>query len=218
MKGVSSIPPLFDEALHQSSTCGPFQKKANDRLKACFPDISPSLKNEKVVPLHPLIGASPTSIRGWGLQRKKMTLDSWFKRKWCFQSKNKDEKEDVRCSDAKMTKRGIRIAYRSETVERKVKMGRVRPLLSTSCTLVKTHVHKQDPAYASPSPRTQSLTNRPAYIRIELRMHKSKLPTQARALAHKSTNRKTPSTFSSIYHPKSILIMFLPLLMCQIFI
>ena len=31
---------------------------------------------------------------------------------------------------AKMTKRGVSIAYRSEIVEKKVKMGRVRPLPS----------------------------------------------------------------------------------------
>ena len=64
MKGVSSIPPPLDETLHHGSTCRPFQKKANDRHKARFPDISPSLKNEKVIPLHHLVNASPTSIRG----------------------------------------------------------------------------------------------------------------------------------------------------------
>ena len=30
MKGVSSIPPSLDEALHQGSNYGPFRKKAND--------------------------------------------------------------------------------------------------------------------------------------------------------------------------------------------
>ena len=32
MKCMSSIPPSLDEALHQSSTCGPFWKEADDRL------------------------------------------------------------------------------------------------------------------------------------------------------------------------------------------
>ena len=64
MKGMSSIPPPFDEALHQDGTCGPFRKKANDRLKTRFSDISPRLRNEKVVPFHHFVGVSPTSIRG----------------------------------------------------------------------------------------------------------------------------------------------------------
>ena len=54
----------------------------------------------------------------------------------------------------KMTKRDVRIAYRSETVEIEMKRGRVRPLLSVSRMQVKTHVHKQDPAYAGPLPHT----------------------------------------------------------------
>lgn len=47
-----------------------------------------------------------------------------------------------------MAKRGVRIAYRRETVEKEVKMGRVRPLPSVSCTQVKTHICKWDLAYA----------------------------------------------------------------------
>ena len=34
------------------------------------------LKDKKVVPLHHLVSASPTSIRGGGLQKKKMILHS----------------------------------------------------------------------------------------------------------------------------------------------
>ena len=62
-----------------------------------------------------------------------------------------------------MMKSGVRIAYRSETVEREMKMGKVRPLSSVSGTQVKAHIHGQDPVYAGPSPHTQSLKNRPAY-------------------------------------------------------
>ena len=39
-----------------------------------------------------------------------------------------------------MTKRGIRIAYRSGRVERERKMGRVRPLPNISRTQVKAHI------------------------------------------------------------------------------
>ena len=53
-----------------------------------------------------------------------------------------------------MTKRDVRIAYRSETVEIEMKRGRVRSLLSVSRMQVKAHVHKQDPAYAGPLPHT----------------------------------------------------------------
>ena len=54
----------------------------------------------------------------------------------------------------KMTKRDVRIAYRSETVEIEMKRGRVRPLLSVSRMQVKAHVHEQDPAYVGPLPHT----------------------------------------------------------------
>ena len=38
-----------------------------------------------------------------------------------------------------MTKRGVRIAYRSETIEIEVKKGRVRPLLGVSLMPIKAH-------------------------------------------------------------------------------
>ena len=41
-----------------------------------------------------------------------------------------------------MTTRGVRIAYRSETVEKEVKMSKVRPLPSVSRTRVKAHVRR----------------------------------------------------------------------------
>ena len=121
-------------------------------------------------------------------------------------------------SNAKMTKRGVRIAYRSEIAEREGKIGRVKPLPSVSHTRDKAYVRWQGPAYAGPSPRTQSLKNRDAYLRTELHTHKYKLCTQAQAHAHRSTNKKSSLTFPSMYHPKSILNVFLPLLMCQVFI
>ena len=62
-----------------------------------------------------------------------------------------------------MIKRGVRIAYRSEIVEKEVKNGRVRPLPSVSRTQVKAHVRKQEPAYASLSPCMQSLKNKVVY-------------------------------------------------------
>ena len=119
------------------------------------------------------------------------------------------------CLSAKMTNRGVRIAYRSETIEKEVKMGRVRPLTSVTHMWVKAYVHRQNPAYTGQNLCTQSPKNRPVYARIDLRTRKCKLRIQARAYARRSTDRKCPFTFSSIYHPKSILNMFLPLLMCQ---
>ena len=62
-----------------------------------------------------------------------------------------------------MTKRGVRIAYRSEIIEKEVKRGRVRPLPGVSRTQVKAYVCKQDPAYTSPPPHMQSLKNKPVY-------------------------------------------------------
>ena len=41
-----------------------------------------------------------------------------------------------------MTTRGVRIAYRSEIVEKEVKMSKVRPLPSVSHTRVKAHVRR----------------------------------------------------------------------------
>ena len=116
----------------------------------------------------------------------------------------------------KMTKRGVRISYKSETMEKELKFSRVRPLPSASHTWVKAHIRRQDPVYASQNLCMQSLKNRPTYARTKLRMHKYKLNTQARAHIHKSTDRRCPSTFSNIYHPKPILNIFLPLLMCKV--
>ena len=96
-------------------------------------------------------------------------------------------------------------------------MGRVRPLTSVTHMWVKAYVHRQNPAYTGQNLCTQSPKNRPVYARIDLRTRKCKLRIQARAYARRSTDRKCPFTFSSIYHPKSILNMFLPFLMCQVF-
>ena len=71
MECMSSISPPLDEALHQSSTYGPFWQTDKDRLKAHFPNVSPRFRNKEVIPLYHLVGASPTSIRGCGLQKKK---------------------------------------------------------------------------------------------------------------------------------------------------
>ena len=71
MKGVGSIPPPLNEALHQGSTYEFLQKKANDGLEARFPDVGLGFKDKKVVPLYHLISASLTSIRGWWLQKKE---------------------------------------------------------------------------------------------------------------------------------------------------
>jgi len=66
-------------------------------------------------------------------------------------------------SGVKMTKRGVKVAYRCETIEKEVKMIRARPLPGVSRTWVKTHLHKQDPVYARQNPHMQSLKNRAAY-------------------------------------------------------
>ena len=97
-------------------------------------------------------------------------------------------------------------------------MGRTRLLPGVSRMRVKAHAHRQDPAYVGPFPHTQNLKNIPTCKRIELRRHKYKLCMPARAHAHKNTDRSSSLTFSKEHHPKSILNMFLPLLMCQIFI
>ena len=49
-----------------------------------------------------------------------------------------------------MTKRCVRIAHGSETVEKGVKMGRVGLLPSVSRTRVEAHARRQDPTYAGP--------------------------------------------------------------------
>ena len=64
MKGVGSVPPPFNKALHQGGTCGLFWKKADDGLKACLLNIASSFGGEQVESLHHLIGASLASIRG----------------------------------------------------------------------------------------------------------------------------------------------------------
>ena len=59
--------------------------------------------------------------------------------------------------DAKMTKRCVMMAYRSEIGEKEVKTSLVELLLNVLGTRVKVHVHGQDPVYASPSPHMQNL-------------------------------------------------------------
>ena len=64
MKGVGSIPPPFNEALHQGKTRKLLQKKTNDRLEARLLDVGLVFRDKKVVPFHHLVGAPSTSIRG----------------------------------------------------------------------------------------------------------------------------------------------------------
>ena len=64
MNGVGSVPPPLDEELHQGSTHKLLQKEIDDRLKTSLPNIASGFGGEQVEPLHYLIGASPTSIRG----------------------------------------------------------------------------------------------------------------------------------------------------------
>ena len=64
MKVVGSVPPPLNEALHQGGISELFWKKANDGLKAHLPNIASSFGGKQIEPLHHLIGASPTSIRG----------------------------------------------------------------------------------------------------------------------------------------------------------
>ena len=80
-----------------------------------------------------------------------------------FNARIKTKRRMQKYSYVNMTKKGVKITDRSETVEREVKMGRVKPLPGVSRTRVKAHVRKQDLGYASPSPRTQSLKNRAMY-------------------------------------------------------
>ena len=90
----------------------------------------------------------------------------------------------------------VRIAYGCEMVEKGVKMGRVGLLQGISCTWVKVHTRKHDLTYAGPFPHTQRLKNIHVYARIELRMHKYKLHTQAQARKSKNIDRSSSSTFS----------------------
>ena len=78
----------------------------------------------------------------------------------------------------KKIKKCVKIANRSEIDKKEVKIGRVGLLPSVSCMQVKAHVGRQDPAHAGPFPHMQSLQNRAAYARIELRTYESKLRTQ----------------------------------------
>ena len=64
VKGVGSVPPPLDKALHQGSTRRLLQKETDDRLKTRLSNIASSFGGEKVEPLHYLIGAFLTSIRG----------------------------------------------------------------------------------------------------------------------------------------------------------
>ena len=64
IKGVGSIPPPLNEALHQGSTRKLLRKKTNDKLEAWLPDVGPSFGDKKVMPLHHDVSAPPTSIRG----------------------------------------------------------------------------------------------------------------------------------------------------------
>ena len=98
--GVGSIPPPLNEALHQGITRRHLWKKTNDRLEDCLLDVGPVFRDKKVAPLHYLVGAPLTSIRGWWLQTKKkeMKLDSWFEHnlgKMMFWCKDEDKKKDI---------------------------------------------------------------------------------------------------------------------------
>ena len=53
VKGVGSIPPPFNEALHQGSTHKLLRKKTNDRLEDRLPDIGLVFMDKKVVPPPP---------------------------------------------------------------------------------------------------------------------------------------------------------------------
>ena len=69
-------------------------------------------------------------------------------------------------------KKGVKIAYRSETVEKKkVKMDKVGSLPGISRTRVKAHVHRWDLTYTGHNQCTHNLKNRPAYTRTDLHTH-----------------------------------------------
>ena len=63
MKGVGSISPPLNEALHQDSTHRLLQKKTDDRLKACLLNIALGFEDKNVELFHHLISASPARIR-----------------------------------------------------------------------------------------------------------------------------------------------------------
>ena len=72
----------------------------------------------------------------------------------------------------KKKKKGVKIAYISETVEKKkVKMDKVRPLPGISRTWDKAHVHRWDLTYASHNRCTHNLKNKPAHTRTDLHTH-----------------------------------------------
>ena len=66
-------------------------------------------------------------------------------------------------SGTKMTKKCVKIAYRSEIDKKEVKIGRVGLLPSISHTRVKAYVGRKL-AYTGPFPHMQSLKNKAAYI------------------------------------------------------
>ena len=74
-----------------------------------------------------------------------------------------------------MTRRCVRIAYRSETDEKEMKIGRVGLLPSISRTQVKARVRKQDLVFAVLFLSMQNLKNRPAYIRTKPCTHEFKM-------------------------------------------
>ena len=82
-------------------------------------------------------------------KKKKKKWYSWRRIQWY--------------SGTKMTKKCVKIAYRSEIDKKEVKIGRVGLLPSISHTRVKAYVGRKL-AYAGPFPRMQSLKNKAAYI------------------------------------------------------
>ena len=73
----------------------------------------------------------------------------------------------LRCKNDK--KMGVRIAYRSETIEKEVKIGRVRPLLSVSRMRVKARICRQDPAFTWPKTHQNKRSKRNLKMRKSLK-------------------------------------------------
>ena len=67
------------------------------------------------------------------------------------------------------------IAYKSETDEKEMKMGRVGLLPGISRAQVKARVCRQDPVFAVLFLSMQNLKNRPAYIRTKPCTHEFKM-------------------------------------------